>query len=282
VSTAEQITDPLTYHGEGAVWFGRDGVLHWVDMYAGDVLTIDDGGIPRRRHVADTVVMLRPRRRGGAVIATASGFAFWDGDAAVTPIVEVALSPGMRLNEGGCTPDGDLLCGALTPDGSARAALYRLGADGTARVEVAGVRISNGLGFTADGACMYYVDTLTRRVDRFEVDAGGALSGRRPHVRIPAADGYPDGLCVDAEDGVWVAFSGGSCARHFDSEGRLTHIVEVPARQVTSVALGGADRRTLYLTTSREGLDPDDDPLAGALFSTRVEVPGVETLAYAG
>src|ERR671938_417102 len=62
----EQVTDPVAYHGEGPVWSARWGGLRWVDMLAGDVLALADDGTVSRRHVAQVVAALRPRRRGGA------------------------------------------------------------------------------------------------------------------------------------------------------------------------------------------------------------------------
>jgi sugar lactone lactonase YvrE len=272
---ADQLTDPITYHGEGATWHAGWGGLKWVDMLAGDILSLHaDESVTRLATGSAIAAMVRPRRSGGFVAALENRFGFWDASGTVTLGPEL-WSGGGRFNEGGSTPDGALYCGALTDareTGSGQ--LWRLGTDGTAVPVLDGVTISNGLGFTSDGARMYYVDTPTRRVDLF--DYAGSLSGRRPFASI--SSGFPDGLCVDSEDGVWVALYGGSAVHHYDSTGALTEVVELPVTNVTSCTLGGADLRTLYITTSRENLPDDEQPLAGSLFSARVDVAGLPVL----
>ena len=80
---AEQVTDPVTFHGEGPVWSPRWGGLRWVDMFAGDILSLTDGEV-ERRHVGTIAAVVRPRRTGGAVIAVERGFAFEETDGSIT------------------------------------------------------------------------------------------------------------------------------------------------------------------------------------------------------
>jgi sugar lactone lactonase YvrE len=116
----------------------------------------------------------------------------------------------------------------------------------------------------------------------FDHDPLAGLTGRRPFVRLGPDDGGPDGLTVDAEGGVWVALWGGGCVRRYTSEGVLDGVVEVPARQVTACTFGGDRLDQLFITTSRQGLEPDEEPVAGALFSADVGVRGRPVHAFAG
>src|ERR671916_557128 len=95
----EQVTDPEAYHGEGPVWSERWGGLRWVDMLAGDILSLRADGAVGRRHVASVVAALRPRRGGGAVIAVERGFALEAADGEVEFLGEVWSDPGVRMNE---------------------------------------------------------------------------------------------------------------------------------------------------------------------------------------
>jgi sugar lactone lactonase YvrE len=113
---AEQVTDPVAYHAEGPVWSDRWGGLRWVDMLAGDVLSLGADGTVRRRHVGDIAAALRPRRGGGAVIAVERGFALEDADGTLRPLEPVWSDPGVRMNEGGCDPDGRFWCGSMAYD----------------------------------------------------------------------------------------------------------------------------------------------------------------------
>jgi sugar lactone lactonase YvrE len=145
-----------------------------------------------------------------------------------------------------------------------------------------GVTISNGLDWSPDGSLAYYNDTATHRVDVFDHDRDAGLTGRRPFVRLPD-DGNPDGLTVDAEGGVWVALYGGGAVHRYGADGRLDAVVEVPTAKVTACTLGGGPALDqLFITTSREGLGPDDDPLAGALFRADAGVAGLPVREFAG
>jgi sugar lactone lactonase YvrE len=279
---AEQLTDPICHHGEGPVWSTRWGGLRWVDMLAGDVLSLGADGSVARRHVGTVAAALRPRRGGGAVIAVERGFALEDDDGTLTTLPEVWTDPGVRMNEGGCDPDGRFWCGSMAYDqANGAAAMYRLDADGSVRQVFDGLTVSNGLGWSPDGALAYYADTATHRIDVFEYDSVAGLTGRRPFVRL-GEELNPDGLTVDAEGAVWVALYGAGAVHRYTADGRLDGVVELPAAKVTACALGGPDLDRLFITTSREGLEPGEDPLAGSLFVADVGVPGLPVPEFAG
>jgi sugar lactone lactonase YvrE len=272
---AEQVTGPVAYHAEGPVWSDGWGGLRWVDMLAGDVLSLAEDGTVRRRHVGAVAAALRPRRGGGAVIAVERGFTLEDADGTLTPLQPVWSDAGVRMNEGGCDPDGRFWCGSMAYDQRpGAAALYRLDPDGTVRAVLAGVTVSNGLDWSPDGSLAYYDDTATHRVDVFDYDRDAGLTGRRPFVQMPD-DGNPDGLTVDAEGGVWVALYGSGVVHRYTPAGVLDDVVEVPTAQVTACTFGGPRLDQLFVTTSREGLAPGDDPFAGSLFRTDVGIAGL-------
>jgi sugar lactone lactonase YvrE len=280
---ADQVTEPLAYHGEGAVWYAGWGGLKWVDMLAGDVLSLDGAsGRVDRLHVGSPVAaMLRPRVGGGFVVATEREFALWNSDGPEWVSEPLWTDPDRRFNEGGCDPTGALICGMKSSVVSGGGEIFRLHPDRSIECLFGGVTVSNGLGFTADRSRMYYIDSRTRRIDIFDVD-GGTLSDRRPFVAIPEGVGGPDGMWVDAQDGVWVALFRGSAVRHYSADGVLQEIIELPATQVSSCTFGGPDLDVLYITTSRENLPDSDQPLAGAIFSAPVGVKGQPVMPFAG
>jgi sugar lactone lactonase YvrE len=110
---AEQVTGPVTYHGEGPVWSERWGGLRWVDMLAGDVLSLAAGGAINRRHVGSVAAAIRPRRQGGAVIGVERGFALEEADGAIRHLGALWTDNNVRMNEGGCDPDGRFYCGSM-------------------------------------------------------------------------------------------------------------------------------------------------------------------------
>ncbi|HET9773143.1 MAG TPA: SMP-30/gluconolactonase/LRE family protein [Acidimicrobiia bacterium] len=280
---AEQVTDPVAYHGEGPVWSPLWGGLRWVDMLAGDVLSLDPDGRIERRHVGTVAAAVRPRRSGGAVLGVERGFALEDPSGAITTLDPLWLHDRVRMNEGACDPDGRFYCGSMGYDRQPGAgSVYRLDPDGSVRAVVEGVTISNGLDWSPDGSLAYYNDTETYRVDVFDYDTDSGLTARRPFVTIDPDDGRPDGLTVDAEGGVWVALNLGGAVRRYGSDGALEAVVELPVRKVTACTFGGERLNELYITTSREGLAPDEEPAAGSLFRADVGVVGQPVREFAG
>jgi sugar lactone lactonase YvrE len=279
---AERLTDRVAYHAEGPVWSRSWGGLRFVDMLDGDVLTLrEDGGVDRHK-VGTVAAALRPRDGGGAVIAVERGFLLEDADGTLNPLPDLWEDTALRMNEGGCDPDGRFWCGSMAYDQRpGAAALYRLDPDRRVHRQLDAVTISNGIDWSPDGSLAYYDDTATHRVDVFDYDRETGLTARRPFVRLPD-DGNPDGLTVDAEGGVWVALFGGGAVHRYTPAGVLDVVVEVPAAEVTACTFGGPRLDQLFITTSREGLDPGDDPLAGALFRADVGVPGQPVREFAG
>jgi sugar lactone lactonase YvrE len=253
-------------------------------MLAGDILSVPPGGGPvTRHHVGTVAAALRPRSRGGLVVATERGFALLDEpDGEVHPLPEVWSDPTVRMNDGGCDTLGGFWCGSMSYHETPGAgALYRLDPDGTVATVLTDVTVSNGLAFTPDGTTAYYVDTATGRVDAFDV-RDGDLTGRRPVVAVPPADGAPDGLTLDADGHIWVALWGGSAVRRYSPAGELEEHVHVPVGRVTACTFGGPDLATLYITTSALDATPAEAPYAGALFTHRPAVGGLPPLPYAG
>ncbi len=282
---AEPVTDPVTYHGEGPVWSASWGGLRFVDMLAGDVLTLTEDGTLDRRHVGTVAAVVRPRRGGGAVIGVERGFAIEEPDGTLTVLDELWADDRVRMNEGGCDPDGRFYCGSMAYEQTPGAgSVYRLDPDRSVHVVLEGVTVSNGLEWSPDGRSAYYNDTPTHRVSVFDYDPASGLSGRRTFVDVVAGDepGNPDGLTVDAEGGVWTALYGSGVVHRYGPDGVLDAVVEVGARQVTACTFGGPDLDQLFVTTSRENLEPGEDPLAGSVFQAAVGVRGTPVREFAG
>jgi len=287
MARAEQRTDPLAHHGEGPVWWGPWGGLKFVDMLAGDVLHLGADGQVTRTRAGTVAAALRPRVGGGAIVASERCFALASRDdlSDLTSLPDSWSDTGIRFNDGGCDPDGRFWCGTMAYDETPGAgAMYRLSAgDGESSPAVervwGDVTISNGLAWSPDGSLAYYNDTPTGAVSVLDY-VGGELVDRREFARVDS--GHPDGLCVDAEGGVWVALWGGSAVRRYTADGRLDEVVELPVSQVTACTFGGQGLRELFITTSAEGLEPGAEPLAGALFSVEPGVAGLPALPFAG
>ena len=159
--------------------------------------------------------------------------------------------------------------------------------DNRVEEKVAGVTVSNGIGWDRDAATLYYVDTPTFCVFAFDYDvATGAIARRRVAVRVPEPFGAPDGMTLDTEGMLWVAhWGGGRVCRWNPGTGACLSTVRVPAAQVTSCAFGGEHLDQLFITTARQGLSApalSTQPLAGGLFCCAPGVQGLAPHCFAG
>ncbi len=279
---AQQVTDPVVFHGEGPVWFPGWGGLRFVDMLAGDVMTLRADGTLDRRHVAEVAAVVRPRLGGGAVIGIERGFALEDADGTITRLPEVWSDPGVRMNEGGCDPDGRFWCGSMAYDQTKGAAsVYRLDPDGSVEVALERVTVSNGLEWSPDGTLAYYNDTETGEIAVFDYSTASGLTNRRTFARL-SGPGGPDGLTVDAEGGVWTAVYDGGAVLRYSPGGVLEERIEIGTPKVTACTFGGDDLDQLFITTSQEDVDTGADRLAGSLYRADVGVRGRPVRPFAG
>jgi sugar lactone lactonase YvrE len=202
----------------------------------------------------------------------------------VEPLVAVeADNPANRMNDAACDARGRCFAGTMATDDTPGAGtLYRLDEDLSVHAVLDGLTISNGLGWGPSGHVMYHIDSKAGGIDRHDFDPdSGALSRRRRLVDTDPSWGLPDGLAMDAEGGIWVAFWDGSALRRFSPDGELTEALELPAARPTRPAFGGADLDQLYVTSAK--LDqPVDGDLGGAIFVLEPGVRGVRAHAFAG
>lgn len=265
--------------GEGPCWDPARQVLWWVDVPAGELRAFDPAsGIERSvRSFDDTLSHVALRADGGLRLAV--GLELLDvrtPDAVPTRVLELPEPPGNRCNDGACDPAGRYWIGTMDRDAQpGRGALYRLDDDGPVQV-LRGVSISNGIGWDRAGERMYYVDSPTRSLEVFDVDlATGAIEHRRTHAVVSDTDdAVPDGLTLDAEDGIWVAVHGGGVLHRYDARGELTELLELPVTYPTSCVFGGERGETLYCTSASADADASEH-VAGALLALDVGVRGL-------
>jgi sugar lactone lactonase YvrE len=268
------------HHGEGAVWDGSDGTVVWIDILGRCVHRTAPDGTTTTVGLPDDVGFAVPQTGGGLLVGVGRavlsvGFPEGDVEArADTPAGPVAL----RTNDAGCDGAGRVWFGTMDrAEEHAVGALYRLDGPGRATPVLHDLSVPNGPVWSPDGTTMYFTDTPTGRVRAYGYDsATGRLGADRVAVDTRGLDGHPDGMTVDAAGNLWVAFWGGWAVRCFSPTGELLDEIPFPVAQPSRPAWGGPDARTLYVTTSRKGLEADalaDQPHAGCLFAV---VPGVD------
>jgi sugar lactone lactonase YvrE len=268
--------------GESPVWVAERGQLIFVDitgrkLYRHDPLT----GSVEHVSVDEDIGCVAVARGGGYVAGMRSGI--WllnESGTKRRKLVSNAEDQGSsRFNDGRVDPQGRYLAGTLDESKKlGNAGLYRCDSRGLVRLD-SGFMTSNGLAFSPDGRSLYFSDTPRFVIYRYDYDpATGESSNRREFVRLePTATdrGRPDGAAVDADGCYWSSLYEGSRVARFDPAGKLMSTHALPVRCPTMPAFGGADLKTLFVTTAREKSPPPGVAAGGQVYSLRVDVPGL-------
>lgn len=283
------VLDARMLLGEGPVWVERERALWCVDIATPRLWRWRwDGGVTECWTPPWRVSALAPRAAGGFVAATEMGFALIDPLAARYDLLvdPEPLLPGNRCNDGKVDPFGHFWAGTMDDrELSATGALYRLRGDLTVERLDTGYHVTNGPAFDAERGLAYHTDSVRRQVYRFAHASDGTVGERTEFLRFEEPDGHPDGMTVDAEGCLWIAFWGGGCIRRFTPGGAACGRIDLPVPRPTSVAFGGPGHEILFVTSARTGLSDETlaaAPLSGALFALRPGVRGLPQPPFAG
>ncbi|GAB3679625.1 CBU_1789 family Dot/Icm type IV secretion system effector [Salinarchaeum chitinilyticum] len=278
---SERVVDSHSLTGEGPIWHPDENVLYWLDVPDGELFRYDpEAG-------ENELVYDDPAAIGGYTIQPDGSLLlfedrgrveqFDDGDIEVV-IEEIPRETETRFNDVIADPEGRVFAGTM-PTEERGGNLYRLDTDGELERVVEDLAIPNGMGFTPDLERMYFAESDARLVHCFDYDrATGGIEELDPFLEVDGPE-VPDGLTVDAEGDVWIAFWDGERVARYDPDGVEQERVEFPAKKVSCITFGGEDYTDAYVTTALgegdTGRDVEGDG-AGSLFRFDPGVSGVE------
>lgn len=263
--------------GEGLHWDTARQCLWLVDI---------QGRMLHRADVATGCIMSHamPQRVGWAIPVAASnelllglqgGFALVSATSeAATPrwIARPFADPSLRLNDAKADSTGAVWAGSMNNDDESRSdgCLFRLSPEGHLEVMDKGYTVANGPAISPDESLMLHTDSGRRTIYAFDLNVpAGKITNRRVWKQFTESEGYPDGMCFDADGCVWVAHWGAGCVSRFAPDGALLQRISLPTSHITNVCFGGPGLDRLFVSSARAGLSEDQlrlEPLAGALF----------------
>ena len=286
----QPVDAPAALLGESPLWHPLEQVLYWCDIPGRSLHRHDPAnGVNTAWSFECEPASAAPLQDGALLLAMRDGLWRFDPSSGKRQrLAEAPYDPArQRFNDGKADPQGRFWVGTIDELREPRAALYCFDA-GRLERRAEGIAVSNGLAFSADGRTLYWADTRGHQVLAFDFDGDlGRLSGRRVFAQFaprladqPLSDygGRPDGAAMDSEGAYWVALFEGRRLLRLAPDGRLLRDIALPVQCPTMPCFGGADLRTLYLTTSRENRPPAElerDACAGHVLQMRVDVPGL-------
>jgi len=271
----QSITNIKTQLGEGPFW--HENAIYWVDILAKKVYRHFPAKETTEEMQLDQYIgALAPRSKGGFILALKNGFYFLDQfKGSPTPINNPeADKPNNRFNDGKCDAKGRFWAGTMSLNNSPnQGALYMLDTNLRVQKKYGPATISNGLCWSSDNRSMYYIDTPTHQVLRFDFDlATSEIKNAKPIITIDPKMGSPDGMTIDENDCLWIALWGGSAVVCYDPKtAKLLHKIDLPDNRVTCCTFGGPNLEELYITCATQGL-----------FKTKPGVKGLPTNSFAG
>jgi sugar lactone lactonase YvrE len=287
-SNVRCVADVKAVLGEGPIWVEAEQALYWVDIKGRKIFRLDSAGDRTAWETPMRVGSIAPRAGGGFVAGTEHGFAEIDLDQARFDVFcnPEEDRPANRFNDGKVDAQGRFWAGTMDDrEQEATGSLYRLQSDRSVEAVDRGYKVTNGPAFSPDGGTLYHTDSARRVIYAFELGSDGSVGERREFARFGEGDGYPDGMTVDSQACLWVAFWDGWCLRRLSPEGECLQTVKVPVQKPTSCAFGGPDLDQLYVTSASIGLDEHAlalQPCAGGLLLLEPGVTGIAAMPFAG
>ncbi|ESQ86989.1 gluconolaconase [Asticcacaulis sp. AC460] len=260
-------TQPGALLGEGPLWSRRDQCIYWVDILSHKLNAYFLDGREKTWSFDCPICWVIEREKGGFIAGLMTGFA----ELSLDPFIVRHIAnpypdePENRLNDAKADDRGRIWAGSMhKPITRTTGNWHRLNTDKTVSHVDGPYTIPNGPAFTADHRQVFHTDTDLRQIFLFDIDDDGEPINKRPWLQFPEDWGYPDGMTVDAQNGLWVAHWGAGRITRFKMDATEDFHIDLPAKQITSMTFAGNDLNRMFVTSA--AIDLPDDREAGTLF----------------
>jgi len=277
--------------GETPAWCAAEAALYWVNCEQDPELLRwhpQTGGLARWP-MPERIGGFAFKQGGGVLVVLARGLYDFDpASGSLALRVPSPLPEGVSLHESAVDPTGRFWVGAINeavgPDNPAPGGGELFYLDGERLISVMdGISCANGLAFSPDAKWLYFSDSLTRRLDRWELDpATGRIANRLTIAELDPDDGVIDGAVVDSEGGYWATLVFAGMLRRYLPDGTPDFTVKLPFMNPTKLAFGGSGLDTLYITTMSEYAGGNGEPgRDGGLFAYKPSISGLPEILIA-
>ncbi len=285
----QTICNKIFHLGECPLWSPVEKSLYWTDILNGEIWKYNESeGTSELYWKGDLMVGGFALSSDGSMILCSDSGIFRlrrevPGLTGIKPelIHEIPFRKGERFNDITTDPKGRIFAG--TKDASLKEGkLWRIEKGMTPEVILDRIGISNGMTFSIDQQYLFHTDSQACTITRYKYDlTNGTISGGEIFYRGEPSAGFPDGITLDSQGNLWVAFWGGSCIRCLAPDGRISRVITLPARQPSSLNIGGSSMNTLYITSACEGgtdlaagKDEEGNFLGGPVYSVKLNTRG--------
>ena len=266
--------------GEGPFWDSKRSRLHWVDIIGKKIISQNlDGSNIHALEVGGNPGCVVLSDDGTMVAGVDNQISSLDGGGNLLRVLaDTNEGSGLRFNDGKCDPSGRFWVGSMDrKEKNKLGSLYSWNSiEGLVNREQ-GVTVSNGMGWSPDNSLFYYIDSPTREVSVYDFDLStGSINNKRRFISFSEEDGFPDGMTIDNEGRLWIAFWGGSKIMCVNPDSKaIEEVVSFPVSKITSCAFGGEKMDQLFITSAKVQVNEKDEPMAGKTFVVSLGVKGL-------
>lgn len=260
---------------EGPIWDANNKLVYCVSIEQGIIYQINpNSGEVQSFPTQGSVGCVALNKEGNLISAEKEGiFETNPKTRKKTYLTQFETDINLRYNDGRFDPVGRFLVGTKSEKdffiekevGKGKLFSY---VNGDYKVILDDLSISNGIGFSHNGEKMYFIDTPTKKVAQYKYNLNtGDIIFEKYIIEIDGP-GWPDGMCVDLDENIWVAEWEGGRVRKWDvNNGTELAEVKLPCPRVTSCCLGGEKLNELFITTAKS----EGNSFGGALFKTKLK-----------
>jgi sugar lactone lactonase YvrE len=288
----EKLEVPPCALGEGPLWSEREQRLFFVDIVGHRIHAYRPAAVGRAPALETWQLdrftgSLAECRSGGLIATQQDRIVRFDPARGLASLEVLAVleddRPANRLNDGKVDPAGRFWVGSMQHDEKAhRGRLWCVTADGKARAVRDDIGVSNSISFDPARNRMYFADSMAKLIEQTTLDAAGMPTAWQPFARTEMG---PDGSCTDAAGYLWNAEWGASRVVRYAPSGEIDRVVAMPVTRPSCPAFGGPDLRTLFVTSARYLMSPEEDRTdvdAGSLYAiTLDDVQGLPANLFA-
>ena len=281
---AELIPGTRSDLGEGTLWDERRDIYVWLDVFDGIVKTLDPkSGVVEDFPFSSMVTYVGKHAAGGYVLALGDALAITDERFSVKETIPLGMDINLvRTNDGNIDAQGNLWVGGAEREiDSATGELFKIDSQLKKSIHRRGIHIANGVDWSLDGRTMYYIDSATREISRYEFDpVNSEIVKELSPIDTKDIVGLPDGMCTDSDGNIWVAFYGSGQVINYSPDGLVLNTVQVPTALTTCASFGGANLDTLFITSVKDyrspefAFDPKEDRYGGFCFQVKLPITG--------
>ena len=287
----EIVLDHVCELGEGPIWDVENNCILWLDIIKGEIHQFNTNTkIHTTFKVGEMIGCIVPKLNGGFIAGLENGIGTIDmGKNIVQHILNPEKGLDNRFNDGKADAAGRFWAGTMAKsEEENKGNLYMVNPDFSIQKKLENVSISNGLAWNADNTIMYYINTPTNYVYAFDFNIEtGEINNQRVVIDLTHEQGFADGMTIDAEGMLWIAFYGGwRVSRYNPTTGELLMQINLPVENVTCCTFGGPDLTDLYITTATQKMSEEllaQQPHAGKLFVVKnCNVKGIPPQKFQG